>query len=374
MSSYFAGVPNLSLHVKNKRKYKYEPPYGYGGNLGTNVNYERIDRRPTPSTMQNQYYTYMDQINKNPRSKSSQRPVENIRQPVKPLHNESYVNDPNLSIRPIEMILDKSYNHHPGKGRTTLLQNNSIVNQNNYRPGMKSPIMNNKMIYSNPNSREGLRPNGGQNEMRYNDGRNGMRSNGGQNGLSPKGGQSDIRSNGGQNSLRSNDVQNEIRYNSGRNGLRSNGGQDDFRSNDGQNGLRNNGAQNDFRNDSSIDQHYLNNQKNFFMVDEKEQKYDPNEPKLGMDRNWEDPRAMNTYDDRNSNHRNGSGDNNRSMKVENLKQTRKNTAMAILNNTTDQRIKNNYSANQYPEDANQRLSANIMREQNYSSLKDDKIN
>jgi hypothetical protein len=161
MSSYFAGVPNLSLHVKNKRKYKYEPPYGYGGNLGTNVNYERIDRRPTPSTMQNQYYTYMDQINKNPRSKSSQRPVENIKQPVKPLHNESYVNDPNLSIRPIEMILDKSYNHHPGKGRTTLLQNNSIVNQNNYRPGMKSPIMNNKMIYSNPNSREGLRPNGG---------------------------------------------------------------------------------------------------------------------------------------------------------------------------------------------------------------------
>jgi uncharacterized protein YqfB (UPF0267 family) len=124
-SGVAAGVPNLGLHVRKKnQKYKYEPPYGYGGNLSTNVSFERINRNPQPGAMQDQYYNFMDQISlpmRNPSSKSQQRPGYNGRPPIRTFE-EKFTPDPNLSIKPIENNIGADA-HHGGKKKPTLMGN-----------------------------------------------------------------------------------------------------------------------------------------------------------------------------------------------------------------------------------------------------------
>lgn len=244
MSSYAAGVPNLGLHIKQKvKKYKYEPPYGYGGNLSTNVGHEKINKQPSPGTMQNQYYTFMDQISRNTSSKSSHRPSYINKSPVKALPNERIVLDPNLNIKPIENFIDHSYTHQPGKGKSTLMQSNSMLNPNNFKSSPKSSVTGNKMNYSHSHANHELRSNANQNRM---------------------------------------------------------------------------------NNDASMDPQFLENQKKFFMIDDKDQSSNLNVPQMGSSRNKLNSNGANTYDDMHIKYRTvGRDERNRSMNMEALRETRK---------------------------------------------------
>lgn len=279
MSSYAAGVPNLGLHVKQKvKKYKYEPPYAYGGNLSTNISHEKINKKPSPGTMQNQYYTFMDQISRNPSSKSSQRPPYNNRSPVKALPNERIVLDPNLNIKPIELFIDQTHTHHSGKGKSTLVSNNSMVSPNNFSSSPKASVTGNKMNYSRSNANHELRGSVSQNRI---------------------------------------------------------------------------------KNDELMDPQFLENQKKFFMVDDKDQPSNLKVPQMGSSRNNLNPQGASTYDDMHNKYRTvGRDERNRSMNMDSLKETRKNTAMAILNGTPDRRAQNYSAANPYLGGSNKRLAAN----------------
>jgi len=64
VTNVYAGITNLGLMKKSKRKYTFQPPYGYGGNLSPSVTFGRVNRNVASSQSHHQYSNFMDQVNK----------------------------------------------------------------------------------------------------------------------------------------------------------------------------------------------------------------------------------------------------------------------------------------------------------------------
>lgn len=112
-----SGLPNIQIQrAKLKKNYKYEPPYGYGGNLSTNISPHRLDRRLGGSMLQDQYYNFMDQISLPvSNSRSHSRAPYNGHAPSKSIDRQ-FKPDPNLNIKPIEKFAG-NLSSHTGKKR-----------------------------------------------------------------------------------------------------------------------------------------------------------------------------------------------------------------------------------------------------------------
>ena len=100
-----AGVVNMGLKNKMKKfKYKYQPPYGYGGNLSTKTHFKIYEKRVNPQAMQDQYYNFMSQISKpivTPNSRAEQR-NSYMGKIGNKIIDDKIIVDPNLNIKPID--------------------------------------------------------------------------------------------------------------------------------------------------------------------------------------------------------------------------------------------------------------------------------
>lgn len=98
-----SGIPNIKdTRARQKKNYKYIPPYGYGGNLSFQAPVEKLDRSVSQQQSQNQYYNFMDQISLPIRDPSNEAyRAQNSRDRANRSMIEKYTPDPNLSIKPI---------------------------------------------------------------------------------------------------------------------------------------------------------------------------------------------------------------------------------------------------------------------------------
>lgn len=106
-----SGMPNMQLNNSSVgRSYKYQPPFGYGGNLSTEISHEKIKRGNDSQTIQDSYNDFMMQLS-HPVSKSRVgKRAPYFGNPQGKQIEIRIKNDPNLNIRSVgRMPADKGY-------------------------------------------------------------------------------------------------------------------------------------------------------------------------------------------------------------------------------------------------------------------------
>lgn len=97
-----SGLPNLQLQkMKEKQGYKYEPPYGYGGNLDSKGKALKLHSGIGPDSLKEYYADFVKQLSHPVSEKRvSKRAPYNGRPPSK-IIDEDFKPDPNLNLKPI---------------------------------------------------------------------------------------------------------------------------------------------------------------------------------------------------------------------------------------------------------------------------------